>query len=165
MKRKSHLDNFSTESLFLVLEQNQNDLLRLQVKALENKSKLLHDRIIQIKQTIAITENIIIERYDTTSLKAVIKLLQSSHKEIKKNIYKEIITLKIIDMDELVPIDLLKKTINELEIEQLMRIIKVKEHTIYGKLALNSYDEKCLEVDDEVYKELLVKIKQDRREC
>ena len=151
MKRKSHLDNFSTESLFLVLEQNQNDLLRLQVKALENKSKLLHDRIIQIKQTIAITENIIIERYDTTSLKAVIKLLQSSHKEIKKNIYKEIITLKIIDMDEL-------------EVEQLMRIIKVKEHTIYGKLALNSYDEKCLEVDDEVYKELLLKISQDRRE-
>ena len=31
-------------------------------------------------------------------------------------------------MDELVPIDLLKKTIDELEVEQLMRIIKVKEH-------------------------------------
>ena len=75
-----------------MLEQNQNDLLRLQVKALENKSKLLHDRIIQIKQTIAITENIIIERYDTTSLKAVIKLLQSSHKEIKKNIAEGINT-------------------------------------------------------------------------
>lgn len=164
MKRKSHLDNFSTESLFLVLEQNQNDLLRLQVKALENKSKLLHDRIIQIKQTIAITENIIIERYDTTSLKAVIKLLQSSHKEIKKNIYKEIITLKIIDMDELVPIDLLKKTIDELEVEQLMRIIKARENTIYGQLAISSYNQKCLEVDDEVYKELLLKISQDRRD-
>lgn len=46
-----------------------------------------------------------------------------------------------------------------------MRIIKTRENTIYGQLAINSYNQICLEVDDEVYKELLLKIKQDRREC
>lgn len=167
MKRKSHLNNFSIESLFVILEQNQKELLKLQILALENKNRVLDDRIVQIKQTIAISENIVVERYlnSNISIKELIKLFYSATNEFEKNLYREIITSKIIKINELLSLDLLGKIINELEIDQLMRIIKSKEKTVYGQLALNAYNHKCLEVDDEVYKELLMKIKQDRREC
>ncbi len=167
MKRKSYLVNFSTDALFVVLEQNQNELLRLQIKAIDNSHLLLNQRINQVKYTIAIIENTIIERFscEKITLNKLIELLLDSNNDSRSRIYKELITNKMIDSNELVSLDLLDKVIKLLEVEQLMRIIKARENTIYGQLAISSYNQKCLEVDDEVYKELLVKIKQDRREC
>ncbi len=167
MKRKSYLVNFNTDALFVVLEQNQNELLRLQIKAIDNSHLLLNQRINQVKYTIAIIENTIIERFscEKITLNKLIELLLDSNNDSRSRIYKELITNKMIDSNELVSLDLLDKVIKLLEVEQLMRIIKARENTIYGQLAISSYNQKCLEVDDEVYKELLVKIKQDRREC
>ena len=139
----------------------------MQIKAIDNSHLLLNQRINQVKYTIAIIENTIIERFscEKITLNKLIELLLDSNNDSKSRIYKELITNKMIDSNELVSLDLLDKVIKLLEVEQLMRIIKARENTIYGQLAISSYNQKCLEVDDEVYKELLVKIKQDRREC
>lgn len=167
MKRKSYLTNFSTDMLFIVLEQNQKELLQLQLKLLDNENILLKTRINQVKYTIAIIENTVTKRFleENISLNKLINLLLTSNKECYGTIYKEAITQKIIESNEAVLLNLLEAAIKHLDVDQLMRIIKAKEDSIYGLMALNSYNEKCLEVDDEVYKELLLKVKQDRREC
>lgn len=71
----------------------------------------------------------------------------------------------MIEMDELVALDSLKEVVKMLDIEQLTAIICAKRESIYGRIALEEYHKKCLEVDSEVYKELILKIKQDRKEC
>lgn len=53
---------------------------------------------------------------------------------------------------------------DSLELEQLMMIIHSKENTFYGDMALSSYDKKCMEVDNDVYQELVLKLKQDMEE-
>lgn len=167
MKRKSYLTNFSTNMLFAVLEQNQKELLQLQLKLFDNENILLKTRINQVKYTIAIVENTVVKRFldENISLNKLINLLLTTNKECYITIYKEVITQKIIESNETVLLNLLEAAIKHLDVDQLMRIIKAKEDSIYGMMALNSYNEKCLEVDDEVYKELLLKMKQDRREC
>lgn len=167
MKRKAYLANFSTDMLFIVLEQNQKELLKLQIKLLDNDNVLLNSRINQVKYTMAIIENTLVERLleENNTLNKLINLLLTSNEEFHTSIYKEAITQRMIEYDEVVLLDLLEMAIKLLDVEQLMKIIKAKQDSIYGIIAINSYNEKCLEVDDEVYKELLLKIKQDRREC
>ena len=167
MDRKSYLTNYSTDLLFTVIGENEKELLLLQIKLLDTKNRLLLERINQIKLTIDIATNTIIEKYVNSNIKLheIIHLLKSTTNTNKINIYTKLLTIKMIEMDELVALDSLKEVVKMLDIEQLTAIICAKRESIYGRIALEEYHNKCLEVDSEVYKELILKIKQDRKEC
>lgn len=170
MKIKASINNFSTRMLFLLLKEREKELLSIQIN-IDNINgqnvSLLKSRMNQIKMTIEIVKSIIVDRYieEDISLLKAIKMLEHSTSIIEEDIFKEIITIKILTKDELVPIDLLDKAISSLEVEQLVDIINNRKGTIYEELANDSYNQKYLDVDEEVYKELLLKIENDMEEC
>lgn len=160
--RKSYLTNFPTNHLFIVLEQNQKELLDLEMKQLNRSNSLLRERIKQVKLTIAIIRNTIIERYldSQVSLRECAKMLIIS-KGVKESVYQEVFTLKLLGVNEIIPLDLLEKAIDKLEIDQLMRILRTKEDSIYGHFANQSYTEMLFDVENEILEELNQKIKLD----
>lgn len=164
-KRKSYFTNFSTDSLFVVLEQNNKELLKLEIKKLTKDTKELRDRIKQLELVVAVARNVIVERYmhDNISITNIAnKMLKE--KGIKLDVYKEIFTLKILENDEMISLELLEQAIDKLDIGQLTMIIKAKENTIYGDCAIKSYDEMIFDVDEEVYKEYVNKLINDSKE-
>ena len=163
---KVTLNQFDTKILFSLIDQNQKELLSLQIKAIDYASPLLKTRIKEIKQTIDITKKIIIGRYkkENISLHKMIKMLLNSTNLVEEEIFKELITDRLIEKEEPVSMDLLIQVMDSLELEQLMMIIHSKENTFYGDMALSSYDKKCMEVDNDVYQELVLKLKQDMEE-
>ena len=132
---KVTLNQFDTKILFSLIEQNQKELLSLQIKAIEN-----------------------------IPLHKMIKMLLNSTNLVEEEIFKELITDRLIEKEEPVSMDLLIQVMDSLELEQLMMIIHSKENTFYGDMALSSYDKKCMEVDNDVYQELVLKLKQDMEE-
>lgn len=159
--RKSYLTNFPTDSLFVVLEQNQKELLDLEIKSTNQPNTLLKQRIQQVRLTIALAKNTIIERYlENTSLKGCAKLLVSSI-GIKESVYQELFTLKLLRANEIISLDLLKKAIDKLEPDQLMMVIRMKENTIYEQVATECYHDMLFDVEEEVLGELREKIKLD----
>lgn len=160
--RKSYLTNFPTNSLFAVLEQTQKELMDLELGNQSQDNILRQERIRQLKLTISIIKNIIIDRYlsSNTSLREYAKLLITSS-GIKKIIYQEVFTLKLSGTDEIISLDMLKKAIDKLEIEQLMRIMHAKENSIYGDIVNQSYMEMLFNVEEEILGELKQKIKLD----
>lgn len=163
-KRRSYFANFSTESLFVVLEQNNKELLELEVKKLTNDTKELRDRIKQLELMVAVIKNVIVERHlhDNTSITKIANKLVKE-KGIKLEVYKELFTLKVLDTNEIVSLELLEKAIDKLDIGQLTMIIKAKENTVYGNCAIKSYDEMIFDVDEEVYKEYVNKLINDSK--
>ena len=157
-KRKSYFENFPTCSLFAVLEQNYKELLQLEIKKITKPTPLLKERIRQLELVIAVIKNVIIERYlqDNISLTEIAKRLVKE-KGIKQDVYKELLTLKIINSEEFISLELLEQAIDKLELNQIMIIVRSKEDTIYGKTAAKCYDEMIFDVDEEVYKEYINK--------
>ena len=164
-KRKSYFTNFSTDSLFVVLEQNNKELLKLEIKKLNKDTKEIRDRIKQVELVIAVVRNVIVERYmhdDTPITKIANKIVKENG--IKLDVYKEIFTLKVLEKDEMISLELLEKAIDKLDIGQLTMIIKARENTVYGDYAIKSYDEMIFDVDEEVYKEYVNKLINDSKE-
>ena len=161
--RKSYFENFSTDTLFIVLEQNIKELSEIEVSSIK-LTKELKNRIEQLELVIAVSKNTIIERFleENISLTQIAKLLIHST-GIKKSVYKEIFTLMVLKKDEMISIDLLKMAINELDISNLMLIMVSKENELYKELATKKYDEIIFDVEPDVYKELIMKKKMDRR--
>ncbi len=157
-RRNSYLTNFSTDFLFLVLEQNTKELLKLEIKRTEQESKELQGRINQIKLTISIGKQELINRFlidEKNSLEKIARLLCKS-KGIHKEVYQEVFTRKILEQNNLIPVDLLQKVMDYLDLEQIMTIMRKKD-TIYSQLASERYDEIIFDVDEEVYQEYLQK--------
>lgn len=165
MKRKSYITNFSTDALFLVLEENEKEFSALETKVNSKNMNFILERLKQIRLTISVVKNEIITRYlkDNTSLNSITKLFLSSN-GIKKDVYQELFVLKCLTSQEFVDLDLLEKAISLLDPSQLMMLIETKKDSIIGEFANNRYSEMIFEVDDEVKKELLLKIKLDRME-
>ena len=161
--RKSYFENFSTDTLFIVLEQNIKELSEIEVSSIK-LTKELKNRIEQLELVIAVSKNTIIERFleENISLTQIATLLIHST-GIKKSVYKEIFTLMVLKKDEMISIDLLKMAINELDISNLMLIMVSKENELYKELATKKYDEIIFDVEPDVYKELIMKKKMDRR--
>ena len=161
--RKSYLTNYPTNSLFIVLEQSQRELLDLEVKNMNQSNILLKQRIQQVRLTMTVAKNTIIERYlESSSLKECAKLLVGSV-GIKESVYQELFTLKLLETNEIISLELLEKAIDKLEIDQLMMVIRMKENTIYGQFATECYHDKLFDVEEEVLGELREKIKLDNR--
>lgn len=159
--RKSYLANYPTNSLFVVLEQSQIELLDLETKNMNASNILLKHRIQQVRLTMAIAKNSIIERYlKDTSLRECAKLLINSV-GIKESVYQELFTLKLLETNEMISVELLKKAIDKLGIDQLMMIIRMKENTIYEQFATECYHNMIFDVEEEVLGELREKIKLD----
>lgn len=100
-----------------------------------------------------------LNQFDTKILFSLIE-----QNQVEEEIFKELITDRLIEKEEPVSMDLLIQVMDSLELEQLMMIIHSKENTFYGDMALSSYDKKCMEVDNDVYQELVLKLKQDMEE-
>lgn len=162
--RKSYFENFSTSTLWIVLEQNFRELTTLELKYATTPNKLLKDRIKQIKLVLEVSKNVVVNRYlqDNISLMKIANLLLNSE-GIKKKVYQELFTLKVLEKEELISLELLSKVIQELDISELMMIIRNKEDSIYGSLALRRYDELIFDVEPDVYQELIMKKIKDRR--
>lgn len=162
--RKSYFENFSTSTLFVVLEQNFRELATLELKYTCMPNKLLKKRIKQIKLVLEVSKNVIVRRYlqEDISLMKIAKLLLNNE-GIKKEVYQEIFTLKVLEKDEIISLELLSRVIKELDISELMLIIRNKGNSIYGHLALKRYDELIFDVEPDVYQELVMKKRRDRR--
>ena len=163
-KRKSYFENFPTNSLFVVLEQNNKELIELEIIKLTKPTSLLKEKIKQVELVIAVVKSVIVERYlqDNISLTEIAKRLVKE-KGIKQDVYKELFTLKIINTEELISTELLERAIDKLELSQIKMIIRAKEDTIYGKTAIKHYDEMIYDVDEEVYREYVNKRIMDSR--
>lgn len=149
--------------MFIILEQSQTELFDLKWKKLTKMNILLNERIKQLKLTMAIARNTIIKRYlDSTSLRECAKLLVNSI-GIKESVYQEIFALKLLETNEMISLELLKKAIDKLEIDQLMLVIRMKEDTIYGQFATDCYHDMLFDVEEEVLGELKEKIKLDNK--
>lgn len=166
-RRKSYLTNFPTSTLFIVLEQNINNLLELEAKQLILRNSLLKERIKQAELTINLAKTTIIERYlnNGISLTEIANLLIKSI-GIKENVFQELFTLKLLESNEIISIDLLEKAIDKLDISQLMLIMRTKQNTIYGNIATNKYDKMIFDVEPDVLEEYILKKRLDKRkEC
>ena len=167
-RRKSYLTNFPTSTLFIVLEQNVKELLELEVKQLKSNNVLLTERISQIKLTINIAKTTIIERYLNNNV-SIIEIANSllASKGIKEEIFQELLTLKLLESNEIISVDLLKEAIDKLDTYWLILIIRNKQDTIYGNIAAIMYNEKyeqmIFDVEPEVYQEYVKKIDLDRK--
>ena len=161
--RKSYFENFPTDTLFLVLEQNIRELSEIETGSFKVTNEL-KNRIKQLELTVTISKNKIIERFlqDNISLTQIAKLLISST-GIRKSVYKEIFTLMVLRKDEMISLDLLEMSINELDMSQLMLIMVGKDNKLYRELATKKYDEIIFDVEPDVYEELILKKKMDRR--
>lgn len=162
--RRSYFENFSTSMLFVLLEQNLSELTALEAKYDSIPNRLLKERIEQIKLVLEVSKNVVVNRYlqDNISLMEAVNLLLNSE-GIQKKVYQEVFTLKVLEKEELIQLDLLSKAIKELDINELMMIIRNKENSVYGNLALQRYDELIFDVEPDVYQELIMKKKKDRR--
>lgn len=162
--RRSYFENFSTSMLFVLLEQNLSELTALEAKYDSIPNRLLKERIEQIKLVLEVSKNVVVNRYlqDNISLMEAANLLLNSE-GIQKKVYQEVFTLKVLEKEELIQLDLLSKAIKELDINELMMIICNKENSVYGNLALQRYDELIFDVEPDVYQELIMKKKKDRR--
>ena len=162
--RRSYFENFSTSMLFVLLEQNLSELTALEAKYDSIPNRLLKERIEQIKLVLEVSKNVVVNRYlqDNISLMEAANLLLNSE-GIQKKVYQEVFTLKVLEKEELIQLDLLSKAIKELDINELMMIIRNKENSVYGNLALQRYDELIFDVEPDVYQELIMKKKKDRR--
>ena len=161
-RRKSYFVNFPTNSLFLVLEQNLKQLNDLEQKLAIKNNQLLKERIKQVELVVAVSKNVIIERY----LEAKISLTKIAHllttsEGIKESVYKELFTLKVLESDDIISIDLLTEAIDKLDISELMMIIRKKPNTVYANVALEKWDEIIFDVEPEVYEEYVLKKKLD----
>lgn len=163
-KRKSFFLNFSTSSLFLVLEENVNALSALEVKLNNNYNKHLKHQIKITELVIKTIKKEIINRYlkENVSLSKIANLVLNSD-GIKKLIYQEIFTLRVIEKDEMISLDVLERVINGLDIDELSLIIREKNSSIYRELSLKRYDEIIFDVDNDVYEEMIMKKRLDRR--
>ena len=110
----------------------------------------------------AIIQNIIVERFleDSISLVECTRLFIKA-RGIRKEVYQELFTIKILEADEMLSLDLLEQAMNQLEPEPLMRILRAKENSIYGYLASKTYMKMLFDVEEEVLEELKQKIKID----
>lgn len=113
---KVTLNQFDTKILFSLIEQNQKELLSLQIKAIDYASPLLKTRIKEIKQTIDIMKKIIIGRYkkENIPLHKMIKMLLNSTNLVEEEIFKELITDRLIEKEEPVSMDLLIQVMDSL---------------------------------------------------
>ncbi len=159
MKRKSYLTNFPTEFLFLILEQNQKELIQLELKRIEQETKELRDRIRQVKLTISLTKNTIINRYleELIPLRKVAKLLCNS-RGTRHEVYQELFTLRLLEANEFITVDLLQKAIQCLDLDHIMTIMRKK--SIYYEMVGTRFDELIYDVDQEVYENYLEKRKE-----
>lgn len=73
--------------------------IKIQIKAIDYASPLLKTRIKEIKQTIDITKKIIIGRYkkENIPLHKMIKMLLNSTNLVEEEIFKELITDRLIE--------------------------------------------------------------------
>lgn len=163
-RRKSYFANFSTNSLFALMEQSKKELDDLEIKLLLSHNQLLIERAKQLQLLLDVSKNVIIKRYleENISLSEVAKLLTTSE-GVRKDVYKDLFTLKILDTNEIISLDLLKSAVDLLELSDLMTIIRTKKDTIYQKLAMKKYDKMIFDVEPEVYQEYLMKKKLDRK--
>ena len=69
----------------------------------------------------------------------------------------------VLRKDEMISLDLLEMSINELDMSQLMLIMVGKDNKLYRELATKKYDEIIFDVEPDVYEELILKKKMDRR--
>ena len=161
--RKSYLTNYSTDTLFVVLEQSQRELLDLETKNMNSSNILLKQRIQQVKLTMAIAKNTIIERYmKDTSFGACARLLIHSE-GIKTSVYQELFTSKLLETNEMISLQLLKKAIDKLEVDQLMLVIRMKGNSAYGQFATECYYDMLFDVEEGVLGKLKEKIKLDNK--
>ncbi|MDD6223598.1 MAG: hypothetical protein PUB18_01180 [bacterium] len=163
--RESYFANFSTSSLFVLLEQNLAQLTNLELKQTTNDHSLLKNRIFQLQFAVSIIRSILIDRY----LKEKISLTQIANyllwaTGIREDVYQELFTLKLLESDEFIELTLLEKAIHKLDMEKLMAIIQLKEDTIYGTYAVRRYDEMIFDVEEDVFEEYVKKIKFDEKE-
>lgn len=163
-KKKSFFLNFSTNSLFLVLEENVNVLASLEVKLNNNYNMHLKHQIKMTELVIKTVKKEIINRYlkEDIPLNKIANLVLSSD-GIKKLIYQELFTLRVIEKDEMISLDVLERVINSLDIDELSLIIRDKNNSVYRILALKRYDEIIFDVDNDVYEEMVMKKRLDRR--
>lgn len=164
MKRKSYFTNFSTDSLFVVLEQNYMEYQKLEQKQANNSNPLLKERMKQVELVMAASKSIITERYleDNVSLNEIAGLLIKS-KGIRESVYKNLFTLKLLETNEIISLNLLTNAVNRLDISELMLIIRNKPNTVYSDIALKIYDEMIFDVEPEVYQEYVLKKRLDGR--
>lgn len=136
----------------------------LEMKFMLNHNQLLIERMQQLRLVLAVSKNVIIERYleENLSLTKVAKLLTASD-GVKLNVYRELFTLKVLATDEMISMDLLEKAFDLLELSDLMMIIRAKKNTIYQKLALKRYDQMIFDVEPDVYQEYVMKKRLDRK--
>ena len=164
MAKKKGLNSIKPELLTIILENHTKELELLQSKETHKSSNALINRICYLKYFNDIIENKIIERYlnEKISLNKCAKIILNTT-GFKQDIFKKIFTLKVLDNDEFIPLDILQEVINLLDIDQLLIIIHGKKNTIYEELALKKYDELIFRVDEEVLDDLKLKMKIDER--
>ena len=159
--RKSYFENFPTSTLFVVLEQNMKELSSLELNPKTNE--ILKKRMEQVELVVSVSRAILVNRYlqDNISLTKIARLVLESE-GIRKSVYREVFTLRILEKDEIISFELLEKTINELDISEIMLIMKNRD-SIYKELAIKRYDEIIFDVESEVYEELIIKKRLDWR--
>ena len=159
-KRRSWFGNFSIDSLFVLLKQSEKELEEL--NSIEEPSVKLKLRKRDVEYSIRVFKNLLVKRIleSNISLTEISKNIMKTNDTIK-DVYKEVFTLKLVDKDELIDIELLNNVIDTLNLEQVLTIINVKKGTIYEKLANNRFNDLIFDVDTDVYDEYVLKKKMD----
>lgn len=156
------LTKYPEKALFALLEQYYEKLDELDSK---KETKALKSVRMETKCSIAVINNVLVNRFKDSEMplrEIANKILTGE--EYEKDVYRSIFTYRILsDKEEMIDINLLEKTINELEIDSLHSITETKKGTIYGNLADKRYEEMMFEVEKDVESALEKKKSKDER--
>ena len=161
-EKRYFFSSYPTSYLISLLEQKTKEVLKLKNDNIEKNSILISNRIFYLNFLIKMIKECVTERYleeKMTLTKCGVELLSSMG--IKKEIMQDVFTTKAINNNELIDLGLLHTIIDHLDIDHLQQIIDNKDDTIYAHYAKQRFDELLFMVDEEVKKELELKMKKD----
>jgi len=159
---KLSLSMYPAEGLFVLLKQYYDKLEKFDCKKETASIKIARK---EINSSIAIIKNVLINRFKDSEMplrKMANKILSGEDYEI--DVYKSLFLARVLsNRSEIIDTTLLKKVIDELDVDSLHEIIENKKGTIYSDLANDRYQNMMFEVEKDVEEALHVKTLEDIR--
>ncbi|MBE6147604.1 MAG: hypothetical protein E7168_04655 [Firmicutes bacterium] len=132
MKYKNgSIKQMPTSGLLLRLEQYHKELLCLRLKFLDNpNNQILAQRISYIEDAMYYIKQTILKRFEEEDicLNKIALLIIKSH-GVQEEIYQELFVRRMLNSKEWIEYSLLKKVVDRLSVENLLKITKHQEKT------------------------------------
>ena len=162
-EKRYYFSNFPTEYLLMLLDQKERQKLQFKAKYLEKNDLKTFNKIKYLEILTMLIRECLTERFlkEDMSLNKCGSLLLKSKKS-KREILRNVFTIKVVEKEELIDLEMLKKIINELSIDNLQAIINTNRESTVVSYAKFRFDELLFEVDEEIKNELKQKILNDR---